>query len=97
MWNYRLFKQDAKLLDYKDKHGKDVYSETGCFVAECYYDENGNPEMHSTLDHNIVLGDTPEETKETYDMIGEAFRAPVIELDGDGNFKKSKETTNDQA
>lgn len=77
-WNYRLFKQDTpKAVDGKHLH----------FVGECYYDENGKPWLHSTMEHNHVCGSSAKETEEVYEMIGEAFKAPVVELDEEGGFK----------
>lgn len=78
-WNYRLFKQDTP----KSAEGKHLF-----FVGECYYDENGLPDLHSTMEHNHLCGNNAKETKKVYDMIGEAFKAPVIELDEEGGFKK---------
>lgn len=77
-WNYRLFKQDTP----KSVEGEELF-----FVAECYYDKNGKPNMHSTMEHNHVCGDSAKDTEEVYGMIGEAFKQPVIELDSEGNFK----------
>lgn len=81
MWNYRLFKQATPKA--APSQGDYLY-----FVAECYYDEKGEPKLHSTINHNHVCGSSPKETEEAYKMIGEAFKAPVIELDKRGNFKK---------
>lgn len=63
------------------------------FVAECYYDSKGKPELCSTMEHNNVSGGTVAETKETYEQMAEAFKAPVIELDSEGNFKDGTQTT----
>lgn len=79
-WNYRLFKQDTP--DAAPSEGNTLF-----FVAECYYDENGNPELHSTMEHNHISGSDAEEVKEVYSIIAEAFNAPIIELDKEGNFK----------
>lgn len=86
-WNYRLFKQDGK-TGLKDKHGKAIVVEPFFFVGECYYDDKHKPEMHSSMDHNQISGDSVEEAREAYDMIAEAFKQPVIELDEKGDFKK---------
>lgn len=85
-WNNRLFKQDGK-TGVVDKYGVGIKVDPFYFVGECYYDKDGNPELHSSTDHNHVTGDTPEDTKEAYKMIGEAFERPVIELAEDGTFK----------
>ena len=77
-WNYRVFKQDTP----KGADGKHLF-----FVGECYYGEGGKPELHSTMEHNHISGSTKKETKETYGMIAEAFKAPTIELDAEGDFK----------
>lgn len=79
-WSYRLFKQDTPKA--AGTEGRYVF-----FVGECYYDDTGKPELHSTMDHNHVCGSSAKETKEIYKMIGEAFKAPVIELDAEGEFK----------
>lgn len=71
-WNYRLFRWQTD---------PDVF-----FVGECYYGKKGKPELHSLIDHNIVCGDTVAETKETYKLIADAFKAPIIILDKEGNF-----------
>lgn len=81
-WNYRLFKQKTPL----SAEGEYLY-----FVAECYYDKDGKPELHSTADHNHVTGSSPEETHETYKMMHEAFAAPIISLDAEGNFVEAKD------
>jgi hypothetical protein len=78
-WNYRLFKQDTP----KSVEGKYLF-----FVGECYYDKKGKPELHSGTDHNHAMGNTISETKEAYKLMAEAFKAPVIELDAKGIFKK---------
>lgn len=77
-WNYRIFKQDTP----QAADGKYIL-----FIGECYYDEDGVPEMHSTLEHNHITGDDEEELKEVYTMVGEAFKAPIVELDESGDFK----------
>lgn len=74
-WNYRLFKQDLRDSGY-------FY-----FVAECYYDHNGKPELHSDMDHNLISADVEEDIEAVYKQISEAFEAPAIPLDIDGNFK----------
>ncbi len=79
-WNYRLFEQDTP----------DAVEDQLFFVAECFYDDNGNPEMHSTMEHNHISGDSAKDTEETYKMIGEAFKQPPIKLDKEGNFKDQK-------
>lgn len=78
-WNYRLFKQDTP----KAADGKHLY-----FVAECYYDDKGNPNLHSTMEHNLIYGDDEADTMVVYDKIAEAFTAPVIDLDENGEFKQ---------
>lgn len=80
-WNYRLFKQDNH--EVAVKAGEPYLF----FVGECYYNDNDEPELHSTMDHNNVNGETEAEVRDTYTQMGEAFRAPVIELDVEGNFK----------
>lgn len=80
-WNYRLFKQDTP----KSAEGEHLF-----FVAECYYDKDGKPELHSTMEHNLLSGDTQEETRQTYEQIHDAFTTPVIELDEEGEFKSGK-------
>lgn len=57
------------------------------FVGECYYDKDGKPELHSSTDHNHVMGSTAEETHEAYKQMHEAFAAPIIDLDVEGHFK----------
>lgn len=78
-WNYRLFKQDTPLA--APSQGQELF-----FVGECYYDKDGKPEMHSTMEHNHICGSDAKDTKATYKMIGEAFKQPVIELDEKGEF-----------
>lgn len=80
-WNYRLFKQDTP----KSAEGEHLF-----FVAECYYDKDGKPDLHSMMDHNLLCGDDEAETKEVYEQMAEAFKAPVIELDEEGEFKSGK-------
>jgi hypothetical protein len=77
-WNYRLFKQDTP----KAADGKHIW-----FVGECYYNEDGTPHLHSTMEHNHVCGNNRKETKEVYQMMSEAFEREAIELDEEGNFK----------
>lgn len=77
-WNYRLFKQDT----LRAAEAEHLY-----YVAECYYDKDGKPELHSTMEHNLVSGNTGEEAKEAYQAMAEAFMQPPIELDAEGNFK----------
>lgn len=77
-WNYRLFKQDTP----KAADGKHIF-----FIGECYYDEDGKPELHSLMDHNSLVGSNAKETESTYKMIAEAFKTPIIELDAEGDFK----------
>lgn len=79
-WNYRLFRQPAA-SDPAGNVGEGFY-----FVAECYYDAKGKPELHGTMEHNDISGDSIAETKETYHKIAEAFKAPVVHLDSEGNF-----------
>lgn len=83
-WNYRLYRQDVAPLEGLEREPY-FY-----FVGECYYDDKGEPELHSNMDHNLIAGDTPEEVKETYELIAEAFKAPVIELDSEGEFKDGR-------
>lgn len=84
-WNYRIFKQAGK-TGIKDKNGKEMKVPSFLYIGECYYDDNNKPEMHSTMDHNLLGGDNKKELKEVYDMIAEAFKAPIIKLDEDGKF-----------
>ena len=79
-WNYRLFKQSTP----KSAEGKHLF-----FVGECYYDDDGSPELHSTMDHNHICGSDAKETQEVYEMMSEAFKAPVVELDAEGEFVRS--------
>lgn len=102
MWNYRLFRQDIHYTEefvanmrkgIPDWEGEKYFF----FVGECYYDAEGKPEMHSTMEHNHVTGDSPEEVMEVMEMMTEAFKQPFIELDHEGNFKKNtKESTNNE-
>ena len=80
-WNYRLFKQDTP----ESAEGEHLF-----FIGECYYDKNDKPELHSTMDHNHIAGSSIKEVREVYDMLSEAFDAPVIELDFEGKFKEKK-------
>lgn len=74
-WNYRLFKQDLRDRGY-------FY-----FVGECYYDRNGKPDLHSDMDHNLISANAEEDIEAVYKQISEAFEAPMIPLDADGDFK----------
>lgn len=76
-WNYRLFKQDTP----ESAEGDYLF-----YVGECYY-EADRPYMHSDMNHNLLNGDDEAETKLVYEKIAEAYSAPVIELDKEGNFK----------
>lgn len=73
-WNFRLFKKPKAT-----NKGGDVY-----FIGEAYYDEQGNFDGGYSENYDGMLsGLTAEDVKETYDMIGEAFTQPVIELTED--------------
>ena len=87
-WNYRIFKQDTATLTTKD--GSPYGGDPFYFIGECYYDDNGKPTLHSEMSHNLLSGETPDEVGESLKMVSEAFNAPVIELDEEGNFKESK-------
>ncbi len=84
-WNYRIFKQAGK-TGLKYKNGKDIIIPPFMYIGECYYDDKGNPDMHSSMDHNLLGADDLPDLSEVYLKINEAFRAPIIELDEDGGF-----------
>jgi len=77
-WNYRLFRQDTP----QSFEGDYLY-----FVAECYYDAKGKPNMYNG-ERQLVGGVSIQEAVDVYTMMNEAFDAPVIRLDAEGNFKK---------
>ena len=62
MWNYRLVKE---ITDYEDYIS----------LCEVYYDEQKRPAMYCQA---TIGGDTIDEAKEVYQMIKEAFKAPVL-------------------
>lgn len=83
-WNYRVFEQDVKPV--KDKYGNESQNNF-TFIGECYYDEQNKPFLHSESDHSVLLGTDLQDLKDQYEMMKEAFDAPVVKLDKDGMFK----------
>lgn len=72
-WNYRLvYRKDCKTAPGA---GEGVYA-----VHEVHYADDGAPVMVTESAVGVV-GETPEEAAEAYRMMGEAFRAPVLEYD----------------
>ena len=76
-WNYRIFKQATP----QAADGEDLF-----FIGECYYKKSGKPELHSTMEHNLLGATDLKELRDTYQRISEAFKAPVIELTETGEF-----------
>ena len=62
MWNYRLVKEASEMEDYIS-------------LCEVYYDDDKRPAMYCAA---TIGGETIDETKEVYQMIKEAFKAPVL-------------------
>ena len=73
-WNYRVIKRSTP-HPYKSETDYVTFT-----VHEVYYDSNGtimlwDPEPTGASPH----GETLEETKESYELIGKAFNAPTLE------------------
>lgn len=83
-WSYRIFTQDGQPI--KDKHGN-IKQYDFSFIGECHYNENEEPFMHSGVDNSTLIGENFESLKDQYEMMKEAFDAPVIYLDKNGMFK----------
>lgn len=76
-WNYRLVRV----------HTPSATSKTHIYLSEAYYDDGADKDKpHSYTKGDLaIMGETVEEAKEVYDMMAEAFKAPVIDTDADGN------------
>ncbi|MER2169187.1 MAG: hypothetical protein ABS938_00985 [Psychrobacillus psychrodurans] len=51
-------------------------------VCEVYYDEKDNP-YNWAESHNVLVEDTVDELKESYEYISNAFKYPVLKVVGD--------------
>jgi hypothetical protein len=69
MWNYRVL-----MLNNKK-------NETYFEVCEVYYDENDIP-YNWAESHNVLVGDTLDELKESYEYISKAFESPILKVVG---------------
>jgi hypothetical protein len=76
-WNYRVIKgKDRKLKGLPQSYFYGIF--------EVYYGEDRVP--HSCTTEPIALvGETLEELKKDYEMVSEAFKQPVLEME---YFKK---------
>lgn len=70
MWNYRV-------IMFRDNLNKPYFE-----VSEVYYDEKGDIRGW-TESHHLLIGDTPDELKETYEYMASAFEQPVLKRVGD--------------
>ncbi len=51
-------------------------------IIEVYYSEDGFPDGHSGLAHNTLSDiDNYKGLEEAYELIGKAFKEPIIDLD----------------
>ena len=66
-WNYRLVR-----TQYPESASGSLIG-----IHEVYYDADGRPIMVTT-DPITVIGDTPEEVRQVYDMMAEAFLMPIL-------------------
>jgi hypothetical protein len=85
-WNYRVFKKPVvypkSMGDAHDDQPKWSY-----FIGEAYYDAKMKLDGgYSDSYDGMLSGDDISELKHVYDMISEAFKAPVIVLDSKGNI-----------
>lgn len=62
MWTYRIVQTEFE-------------GDTIVDICEVYYDEEKRPAMYCAAE---VGGENLEELKEVYEMIGDAFNAPVL-------------------
>ncbi len=66
-WNYRV-------LMLNNKQGGTYFE-----VHEVHYDENDVPYAWAES-HNILVGDTLDELKESYEYMSKAFENPVLKV-----------------
>jgi len=76
-WNHRVFRQP-------DKSTGSWYT-----IREAYYDDDGNVDSF-TADIIGVCGESIADMKETLQRMKNCLDKPVIELDENGDLKKSK-------
>ncbi len=67
MWNYRVLK-------LKDGLNRPLYE-----VYEVYYDDDDQPRAWAES-HNVLVGDTLDELKETYEYMVTAFQQPILKV-----------------
>lgn len=77
-WNYRVLQL---------KNNRD---ETYFEVHEVYYDENEVP-CNWAESHNVVVGDTLDELKESYEYMATAFEMPVLKVVENNKLVEVKE------
>ena len=69
-WNYRIIKR--KTEGFEEFDGEDFYT-----IEEVFYDEKGNPSMHTT---DLGIGATSlEELKRQVEMVYKALNDTVVE------------------
>lgn len=66
-WNYRVLQLN--------NNRNETYFE----VHEVYYDKNDVP-TNWAESHNVLVGDTIEELKESYEYMATAFEMPVLKV-----------------
>lgn len=74
-WNYRVVK---KIVEVKTEVGPKEYVEFA--IHEAYYNPDGS--LHSLTEDQIEpYGETLEELKDSYALMGHAFEKPVLDFD----------------
>ena len=77
-WNYRV-------LQLNNKENKPYFE-----VHEVYYDENDVP-YNWAESHNVLVGDTLDELKESYEYMASAFEMPLLKVVENNNLEEVKE------
>jgi hypothetical protein len=81
-WNYRLMRFPVPA----------EHSETGYWhaVHEVYYNENGEPHGHTERKVGVG-GDTPEEVRQAYELMGQSFSKPILHYSEDEGYQEVTE------
>ncbi len=74
-WNYRVVRHKET-----QKYNKKSYATYWYAVHEAYYDDNGFVGA-ITKDPTEPFGEMVSECKESYEMMAEAFKAPILDYD----------------
>lgn len=77
-WNYRV-------LQLNNKEKKPYFE-----VHEVFYDENDVPHNWAES-HNVLVGDTLAELKESYEYMASAFEMPILKVVENNELVEVKE------